>query len=139
MVEPYLDLGAVFLSAAEKTGALNEIYFAGKPYLALRWLGGGDYRNQRRTATAGPRFDMEWSRSLSFAARAFWQYQALDFRTASNDRGFLQPGGEAGLTLLVGKRTRFSLSYGNLPYDMGAGVSDFLEGQRPAYDPLLLE
>ena len=134
VVEPYLDLGAVFLSAAEKTGALNEIYFGGRPYLALQWQGGGDYRNQRRTATAGTRFEMEWSRSLSFAARAFWQYQGLDFRTASNDRGFLQPGGEAGLTLLAGKWTRVSLSYGNLPYDMGAGVSDFLEDQRPAYD-----
>jgi len=133
MVEPYLDLSAVFLSAAEKTGTLNEIYFAGKPYQALRWQGGGDYRNQRRSAAAGARFEMELSRSLSFAARAFGQYQGLDFRTAGNDRGFLQPGGEAGLTLLAGKGTRISLSYGNLPYDLGAGVSDFLEDQRPGY------
>ncbi len=59
VIEPYLDLSAVFLSAAEKTGALNEIYFAGKPYLALQWQGGGDYRNQRRTAAAGTRFEME--------------------------------------------------------------------------------
>jgi len=131
-IEPYLDLSTVFLAASENSGSVNAIYFSGQPYLAYMWGGAGEYSSQRRTATVGTRLAMEWSRSLFFDARVFWQYQGLDFQTGRNDLGFLQAGAEAGLSLRAGKNTRFSLSYGNLPYDMRAGVSDFLEDQRPA-------
>jgi hypothetical protein len=133
-IEPYLDLSAVFVSAAEKTGASNEIFFSRQPYLVALWQGGGDYRNRRRRAAAGALFKMEWNEHIAFNARLFWQYQGLSFQAGSNDRGFLQAGGEAGFTLKAGKKTRVSLAYGNLPYEMRAGVADFLEDRRPGTD-----
>jgi hypothetical protein len=130
-VEPYLNLSAVFNSAGEQAGSTNAIYFAGQPYLAVLWQGGRDYRNQRRYATTGTLFKMELGERISFNARMFLQYQGFSFQTSRNDCGFLQAGGEAGFTLLAGEKTRISLSYGNLPYEMRSGAADFLEDQRP--------
>ena len=133
-LEPYLDLSAVFVSAAEKTGSNNGIFFAGHPYLAVVWQGGRDYRNQRRSAAAGALLRMELSDRLAFNARLSWQYQGLSFQAGRNDLGFLQAAGEGGFTLRAGKNTRVSLAYGNLPYDLRAGAADFLEDQRPGAD-----
>ena len=61
------------------------------------------------------------------------------FRGEGNNVSFLQPGGEAGLRFRVGHRSSAMLSYGVLPYEMGAGVSDFLEERAPRRLDLLLE
>jgi hypothetical protein len=134
MLEPYLDLSTVFLSAAEKTGASDAIYFAGQPYLAVVWQGSQDYRNRRRAAAAGALFNLELSARVAFNARLYWQYQGLSFPSGRNDLTFLQAGGQTGFTLRAGKSTRVSLTYGNLPYEMRAGAVDFLEDQRPGAD-----
>jgi hypothetical protein len=134
VIEPYLNISTVFHSADEKTGAADGIFFAGQPYLAVLWRGGRDYRNQRRSAAAGALLRMELSARLAFNARLSWQYQGLSFQAGRNDLSFLQPGGEGGFTLRAGINTRVTLSYGNLPYEMRAGVADFLEDQRPGAD-----
>ena len=139
VIGPYLNLSAVFHSADEKTGSHDEIFFAGQPYLAVLWQGGRDYRNQRRSAAAGALLRMELSERLAFNARLSWQYQGLSFQDGRNDLAFAQPAGEGGFTLRAGKNTRVSLSYGNLPYEMRAGVADFLEDRRPGADIYLLE
>jgi hypothetical protein len=133
-LEPFVDLSAVFLSAAEKTGTENGIFFAGQPYAVVLWQGGRDYRNQRRTAAAGALLKIELGRRLAFNARLSWQYQGLSFQSGRNDLGFPQGGGAGGLTLRAGKNTRISLSYGNLPYEIRAGAADFLEDRRPGAD-----
>jgi len=130
-IEPFLDLSAVFHSAGEQTGLSNAIYFFGQPYLAVLWQGDSVYRNQRRYGTAGALFKMELSARISFNARMFLQYQGLSFQASRNDCDFLQAGVDAGFTLRAGKKTRISLSYGNLPYEMRASAADFLEDQRP--------
>lgn len=130
-IMPYLDLAAVFRSAAEQTGSNNAISFAGQPYLVYLWRGGGDYRNQRLSGTAGARLKMDLAARVTFDARLFFQYQGLVFQSARNDLGFLQAGGQAGLTLRAGKSTRVSLSYGDQPYEMRSAFSDFLEERSP--------
>ena len=132
-IAPFLDLSLVLHSARERTGAHNEIYFAGQPYLVYSWPGAGTYayRNQRRQAAAGTLLGMEVGRRIGLHARLFMQYQALDFQGGGNTVSFLQPGGEAGLRFRLGRRASARLSFGVLPYEMGAGVSDFLEGERP--------
>jgi hypothetical protein len=131
VIEPYLDLRAVFHSADEETGTHNAIYFAGQPYLVYLWQGGGPYSDQRRCATAGTLLELPLGERVAFHARLFLKYQGLDFRGAGNDLGFLRPGGQAALRVKAGKGTEVSLSYGVLPYEMRAGVSDFLQAERP--------
>ena len=131
VVEPCLDLRAVLHSASEQGGSWNTVSVAGRPYLVYLWQKGSAYRNRRQSATAGSLFRVDLSGRLAFSARLFLQYQGIGFQEAGNNVRFLQPGGEAGLTLRVGKQARISLSYGNLPYEMGGGVADFLEVRRP--------
>jgi hypothetical protein len=131
VLEPFLDAKAVFQAANERTDAAAAILFSGQPYLVRLGTGGGEYRNQRRTVTAGALLGMELGRRLSLHARLFLQYQGLAFKDPASGLDFLQPGGEAGLSVQAGRRTSMSLSYGDLPYEMRAGVADFLEGQRP--------
>ncbi len=132
-LKPFLELSAVFRSASERTGERNEIYFAGEPYLVYLWPGTGavDYRNQRRHAAAGALWRMDLSERVAWHARFFLQYQGLGFPGGSNNLDFLQPAGEAGVSVQAGRRTKASLSYGILPYEMRTGVSDFLEVERP--------
>jgi hypothetical protein len=130
VIEPYLNSSAIFHSAAEKNGSNSAIFFNDQPYLVYLWQGDSEYSNQRRYATAGTLFKMKLSQCIIFNARLFLQYQGLDFRTADNDLAFLQPGGEAGFAVQLGTETNVSLSYGILPYEMRAGVADFLEDQR---------
>ncbi len=132
-IAPFLDLSLVLHSAREKTGTHNEIYFAGQPYLVYSWPGAAayDYRNQRHQAAAGTLLGMELGRGIGLHARLFLQFQGLAFQGRENNVSFLQPGGEAGLRFRVGPRSSAMLSYGVLPYEMGAGVSDFLESGRP--------
>ncbi len=131
--EPFLDLSAVFHSGHERSGATNAVYFAGQPYLVYRWQeeGASAYRNQRRAASAGTVLRIDLSARLAFHGRFLLQYQGLNFRDPANDLDFLQPGGEAGFSFRAGKRTKLALSFGILPYEMRAGVSDFLEKERP--------
>jgi len=131
MIEPYLDLRAVFHSASERTGTSNAVYYEGQPYLVYLWQGGSAYSNQRRSAAAGALLEVPLSERLAFNARLFLQYQGLDFHGAGDDVSFLQPGGEAGFRVQAGNKTSISLSYGILPYEMRAAVSDFLEVERP--------
>ncbi|MDD8013351.1 MAG: hypothetical protein PHX05_07730, partial [Acidobacteriota bacterium] len=130
-VEPFLDFSAVFNSGHERPGKYNALYFAGQPYLVYRWQEGSEYRNQRRTASAGTLLRIDLGARLAFLGRFFLHYQGLDFRDPANDLDLLQPGGEAGFSFRAGKRTTLSLSFGVLPYEMRAGVSDFLEKERP--------
>ena len=131
-VEPYLNLTAVFLSAAEQTGSNNALYFAGQPYQVIQWQGGGAYRNQKFLGVGGALLAMNVAEKITFNARLFFQYQGLVFETARNDCHFFQPGAELGITWSAGKRSAISLSYGILPYELRGNVSDFLEDQRPA-------
>jgi hypothetical protein len=131
VVEPFLDLQAVFHSASERTGAANTVAFAGAPYLVYLWSGDGAYRNRRRSGSAGALLAMELGRRVELNARLFLQYQGLDFQGSAGDVGGLQPGGQAGVSLRAGKGTTVSLSFGLLPYEWRAGVADFLETQRP--------
>jgi hypothetical protein len=130
-IEPYLDLSLVLHSAHERAGTHNAVHFAGQPYLVYLWQGAGAYRNQRHSATAGTLLRMELGKRLGLRARVFLLQQGLRFQGAANDVAFLQPGGEAGLDLRIGSRARASLSFGVLPYEMGAGAADFLESGRP--------
>ncbi len=130
VIEPFLDTKIVFHSASERSGSANAIFFAGQPYWIYLWSPGRDYRNQRRYASAGTLLSMDLSERFNLNARLFLQYQGLDFKDAAGDRDFLQPGVEASLRVLAGRKTRLSLSFGVLPYEMRAGVSDFLEGER---------
>ncbi len=130
-MEPFLNFSLVFHSASEQTGGSNVVYFAGQPYLVYLWQEGSAYRNRRRYASAGTLWKMELSERVAFNARLFLHYQGLDFRNADNDLDFLQPGGEAGIRVRVGRKTNTSLTYGILPYEMRAGSADFLEDQRP--------
>ena len=131
VVEPFLDLSAIFHSAGEETGASNAVSFAGQPYLVYLWKGNREYRNRRRTALAGTLFNMELSERFTFNARLFLQYQGLDFQAPGSGLDFLQPGGEAGFHVQAGKNTGISLSAGILPYELRGDVADFLEARRP--------
>jgi len=130
-VEPYLNLSAVFLSAAEQSGSSNAIYFAGQPYQVIQWHRGGEYRNQRFLGESGALLAMNVFEKITLNARLFYQYQGLEFGTARNNCRFYQPGGELGIAWFSGKKTGLSLSYGLLPYELRSNVSDFLEDQRP--------
>jgi hypothetical protein len=130
-VEPYLNLTAVFLSAAEQTGTNNTIYFAGQPYQVIEWQGGGEYRNQRFLGAGGALLAMEVVDKVTLNARLFFQYQGLGFQTARNNCHFFQPGGDLGITWSAGRKSSISLSYGILPIELRANVGDFLEDQRP--------
>jgi hypothetical protein len=128
---PYLDLKAVLANADEGSGSANAVFFAGEPYQAIVWNGGGAYSNSRLLGSAGALLAVPLLPKVSFAARLFCQYQGLVFKTASQDGHFLEPGVDLGITFAAGKRTAVSLSYGNLPYELRAGASDFLEDRRP--------
>jgi hypothetical protein len=130
-VEPYLDLRAVFLAAAEQSGSNNALYFAGQPYQVVEWRGGGAYRNSRLLGSGGALLAMDLLAKVRLNARLFFQYQGFGFETARNDCYFFQPGAEFGITWSAGKKTVLSLSYGILPYELRANFSDFLEDQRP--------
>lgn len=130
-VEPYLNLTAVFLSAAEQTGLNNALYFAGQSYQVIQWQGGGEYRNQRLLGVSGALLGMNVVDKITLNARLFFQYQGLGFQTARNNCYFIQPGGELGITWSAGQKSSISLSYGILPYELRANVNDFLEDQRP--------
>jgi hypothetical protein len=131
-LRPYLDLAAVLLSAAEQSGLNNALYFAGQPYQAVLWQGGGEYRNQRFLGASGALLAMDVAEKITFDARLFFQYQGLVFATERNNCHFLQPGAQLGVTWAAGKKTGVSLSYGILPYELRGNVGDFLEDQRPA-------
>jgi len=128
---PYLDLKAVFSAANEPGGTSNALYFAGQPYQVIEWQGGGAYSHSKLLGTAGALLTVPVLEKVSFAARLFFQYQQFGFESGQNNGYFFQPGGEFGITWSAGKRTTLSLSYGNLPYELRAGFSDFLEDQRP--------
>ena len=130
-VEPYLNLTAVFLAAAEQTGSNNALYFAGQPYQVIQWQGGGEYRNQRYLGASGALLAIKMAEKITLNARLFFQYQGLVFGTARNNCYFFQPGGDLGITWSAGQKSSISLSYGILPYELRANVSDFLEDQRP--------
>jgi hypothetical protein len=130
-VEPYLNLTAVFLDAAEQTGSSNALYFAGQPYQVIEWQAGGEYRNQRFLGASGALLAMNVLDKITLNARLFFQYQGLVFQTARNNCHFFQPGGELGITWRAGQKNSISLSYGILPYELRGNVSDFLEDQRP--------
>jgi hypothetical protein len=130
-IEPFLDLSMVIHSARELTGAHNEIFFSGQPYLVYSWQGAGEYRNQRHYAAAGTLLRMELGRGFGLRGRLLLQHQRLHYPGGGNDVSFMQPGGEAGLFVKVGSKTNASLSFGILPYEMGAGAADFLERRRP--------
>jgi len=130
-VEPYLNLTAVFLAVTEQTGLSNALYFAGQPYQVIQWQGGSEYRNQRFLGASGALLAMNVVDKITLNARLFFQYQGLGFQTARNNCYFLQPGGDLGITWSAGKKSRISLSYGILPYELRANVSNFLEDQRP--------
>ncbi len=131
-VEPYLDLTAVFLSAAEQSGLRNAIYFAGQPYQVIEWLGGSSYRNQNFLGAGGAQVTTEILAKVELNARLFFQYQGLAFASARNDCSFFQPGGELGIAWSAGGKTRISLSFGVLPYALRSAAGEFLEDQRPA-------
>ncbi|HSQ35178.1 MAG TPA: hypothetical protein VLQ89_04220 [Candidatus Binatia bacterium] len=131
-LEPFLDLSAVFLSAAEQSGSHNAIYFAAQPYQVVIWQGGGAYRNRNFLASGGTQLSAKMSEKIELNARLFFQYQRLAFATARNDCSFLQPGAELGITWAAGGKTRISLSYGILPYALRNTATEFLEDQRPA-------
>lgn len=133
-LEPFLDLALVLHAAAERGGGRHGIFFAGEPYLvflppALAVVYA--YRNQRAKAAAGTLLRMDLGGGFDLRARLFLQYQRLAFQDAAAGLDFLQPGAEAGIGWQAGKRTRLSLSYGVLPYELGAGAGDFLETRRP--------
>lgn len=130
-VEPYLNLTAVFLAATEQTELNNALYFADQSYQVIQWQGGGEYRNQRLLGVSGALLAMNVVDKITLNARLFFQYQGLGFQTARNNCYFLQPGGDLGITWSAGQKSSISLSYGILPYELRANVSDFLEDQRP--------
>ncbi|MEI6614631.1 MAG: hypothetical protein WCL37_07020 [Chrysiogenales bacterium] len=110
-VEPYLDLTAVFLTAAEKSGSANPLYFSGQPYQVIQWQGGSAYRNQRFLGIGGAMLAMNMLEKVTLNARLFFQYQGLGFQTKRNNCYFFQPGGEFGITWSAGKKTSISLAY----------------------------
>ncbi len=133
-LEPFLDLSLVLHAAAEGGGGHHGIFFAGEPYLvflrpALAVVHA--YRNQRVVAATGTLLRMDLGGGFDLRARLFLQYQRLGFQDAAAGLDFLQPGAEAGIGWQAGKRTRLSLSFGALPYELGAGAGDFLETRRP--------
>lgn len=131
-LRPFLDLAAVFTRADETSGAHNAILFAGQPYLVYLWPGGVvSYRHERYAATAGSLLRADLGGKFELQAKLFLQYQGLRFPGGAAGLSFLQAGGEMGLGFRAGRRTRVSLSFGDLPYEMGAGASDFLETRRP--------
>jgi hypothetical protein len=130
-VEPYLNLSAVFITAAEQSGSNNALFFAGQPYQVIQWQGGGEYRNQKLFGNSGALLAMKVLGNITFNARFFFQYQGLWFQTARNNCNFFQPGGELGITWSTGRKSAISFSYGILPYELRGNVSDFLEDQRP--------
>ena len=131
-VEPYLNLNAVLLAAAEQTGSNNALYFAGQPYQVIQWQGGGDYRNQKLLGSSGALLAMDLLENIRLDARLFFQYQGLVFETGRNNCHFFQPGAQLGITWSAGRKSAVTLSYGILPYELRGNVSDFLEDQRPA-------
>ena len=131
-LQPFLDLAAVFARADETSGGHNAILFGGNPYLVYRWPGGTvSYRHDRQAATAGSLLRADLGGKFDLQAKLFVQHQGLGFPGGAAALSFLQAGGEAGLGFQAGRRTRVSLSFGDLPYEMGAGASDFLETRRP--------
>ncbi len=133
-LEPFLGLSAVFHSAAERSGGHNGVFFAGEPYLVFlrpTMAVVHAYRNQRVVAATGTLLRMDLGSGFDLRARLFLQYQRLGFQDAAAGLDFLQPGAEAGIGLQAGPRTRLSLSFGVLPYELGAGAVDFLETRRP--------
>jgi hypothetical protein len=131
VLEPYLDLTGVFLSATEQSGSHNALYFAAEPYQVIEWHGGGDYRDRKVLATGGALLGVDVLEKVRLDARLFFRYQGIGFETGRNDCRFLQPGGEMGITWSPGKRTSLLLSFGILPYELRANFSDFLEDRRP--------
>ncbi|MBN2346959.1 MAG: hypothetical protein JXO51_11280 [Candidatus Aminicenantes bacterium] len=132
-LRPYLDLSAAFTRANETSGVHNAILFSGQPYLVHLWPGGdASYRHDRSTATAGSLLRADLGGRFDLEAKVFLQHQRLGFPGGGDALGFLQMGGEVGLGFQAGRRTRISLSFGDLPYELGAGVSDFLETRRPS-------
>ncbi|MCJ7523721.1 MAG: hypothetical protein MUP71_00690 [Candidatus Aminicenantes bacterium] len=129
--EPFLNLAAVLLSAAEQTGSNNALYFSNQPYQVIEWQKSAEYHNQRFLGTGGAELAIKMARKITINARLFFQYQELVFGTARNNSRFSQPGAELGITWFANNKTRVSLSYGILPYELRANVSDFLEDQRP--------
>ncbi len=130
-VEPYLDLTAVFLNAAEQSGASNALYFAAQPYQVIEWHGGGAYHNQKLQGSGGTLLTVHLLEKVKLNARLFYQYQGFSFESARGNCSFFQPGGELGIAWSAGEKTLLSLSYGILPYELRANFSDFLEDQRP--------
>jgi hypothetical protein len=130
-LRPYLDFKTVLANAEERHGAANAVFFAGEPYQAIEWNGGGAYSHSRLLGSAGALLAVPLLPKVSFAARLFLQYQGLFFESAGQGGHFLEPGVDLGITFAPGKRTALSLSYGNLPYELRADASDFLEDQRP--------
>ena len=133
-LQPFLDLSLILHTAAERSNGPNGVFFAGEPYLvflppALAIVHA--YRNQRVAAATGTLLRMDLGRGFDLRARFFLQYQRLGFQGAIAGLDFLQPGAEAGIGLRAGSRTRLSLSFGVLPYELGAGAGDFLETRRP--------
>jgi hypothetical protein len=131
-LRPFLDLAATFTRAEETSGAHNAILFAGRPYLVFLWPGAtAAYRHERRAAASGALLRADLGGKFDLQAKLFVQHQGLGFPGGGKGLSFLQAGGEAALGFQAGRRTRVSLAYGDLPYELGAGASDFLETRRP--------
>ena len=131
-LRPFIDLTAAFTRAEETSGTQNAILFAGRPYLVYLWPGGtSSYRHDRSAATAGALLRADLGGKFDLQAKLFVQRQGLRFPGGAAGLSFLQAGGEAGLGFQAGPRTRISLAFGDLPYEMGANAGDFLETRRP--------
>jgi len=131
-IDLYAEAAAVFATGQEFPPFGTPLYFNGEPYQVIRWRPGSDYSNQRWRTTAGARFSVPLSPTITFQSRLFASLQALRYQNDANDITALSPGFDLGLHFSFGHSDALLLAYSQMPYELGSAAQTFLESERPA-------